>query len=159
MCRDGKRQLLLFGHPPATIRDIRSRAADHFAQEGLSITWQASYSVVDHADVLAAIDDDDQERKSAEWVRDVRASALRGILQSADDNKPAITGWGVTLKPREFSRWKDAANQLTEQPTVRYNITNTSPKKRPPGQNQHTTYSNAPFSYSPSDDYSTEPDK
>lgn len=159
MARDGKRQLLFFGHPPSTIRDLQGEAPDHFAQKGLSINWQASYSVVSYGDIRAALDDGDQKRKSAEWIRDVRSSALRGILQSADRDDPDITGWGITLKPREFSRWRDAADQLTKDPTLRYNITNTSPNKRPPGREGHTTYSNAPFSYSPTDDYATEPDR
>lgn len=158
MARNGKRQLLFFG-PPEAIRGVQSKADERFGEEGYSINWEATYPVVEHTDVQAALDGEDQKSKSAEWIRDIRPSALRGVIQSANEDEPAIGGWGITLKPREISQWSDVADQLIAHSTLQYNITSSSPQKRPPGQSQDTTSSNAPFSYSPTDDYATEPDR
>lgn len=158
MGRDGKRQLLFFGYKPE-LREIQQNAPNVFEREGLEMNWQATYANVGYDDIQSILSEEDLTKKSGEWLRDVRESNIRGILQSTDCGTPSISGWGVTLKPREYNRWRDVANIIVNSSTTKYNIVNTHPQKTPPNSNRTTNNPNAPFSYDPAQDYSTEPDR
>lgn len=83
MGRDGKRQLLFFGYKPE-VREIQQEASKVFENKDLEINWQAKYANVGFDDVHSILEDGDLDKKSGEWLRDVRESNIRHILQSTE---------------------------------------------------------------------------
>jgi hypothetical protein len=149
---------LFFGNR-TEISSLPNKVHSKFSDEGLEINRQCYYPVVGYSDVRAVLSDEDLNNKSGEWLRDVDFSLLRHVLQSDDNPKPSIGGWGITAKPRNFTRWERVANEIPLSSTIQCEVVNTSPKKRPPGYQQNSGSSHRPFSYDPAQDYSTEPDR
>lgn len=143
---------------------VKEKAVSHFESKGYTIVWKASYPNVEYSDVEAAMRDNDLDRKNAEWVRSMNVETIEPVLEAAEGQRPTVRAWGLQTESNNTMEWYGLADDILEEvgagQAVQYQLSSVSPHETPVGTSHgHTKNKHAPFSYDPSQDFKTEPDR
>lgn len=158
---DNRLRVLLYGHGKEPFKLLRDSLPGVLEDAGFEVVWRCPYSIVDEDDIEAVIKDEDLREKNSAWLRQVDTDELQELVDGIEAERPHVRGYGIAV---ESDRFKGLYHTLNAYPIPEHWKFTLATGRDPDAhrgewQPEAVKNRNAPFSYDPADDYSTEPNR